>query len=313
MSYLGLGGQLSKAPIGAQTKSSTTNSAAGGNKTTAANNNNTKFNFGTGTGFSFGSNFGFGSKQENQVDPILQRLHKIRDTYNKNNASFRFYHIAYNVSSGSGMGSAAKPASIDQSEWDKYVAIAKNYFMVSKDSMVPTQICGFEELEKRCQAQNDIVNKMVSKLEDLKSRIAQLKKIHDDQFMKLLDEITEKSHLISEQLMEVLEYKEINALPDYPFSQKEHELYDRLQKLKNEINKPNQYTSALNSLELKALMITESAANDNIVELPKNIDEIEAIIQANHNAIEALVKILNNMNKSTSTFESTLKGSLDEK
>ncbi|OHT13598.1 hypothetical protein TRFO_03369 [Tritrichomonas foetus] len=284
---------------------------SGISKTTAGTTNslNQKPQNSAFSGTSFG-NFGFGqpAKPAKPPDPLFQRLYKIRDSYNKETTSYRFYHVAFNVNASTSMGmSTTKPNCIEQSEWNKYNAIAKQYPMVSMDSMIPSQICGFEELQKRSVAQKEIVGKMKNKLDSLKIKIANMRSRYDECFLGLLQDITNNSHLISEKLMDVLKSKEIAALPDLPFTPQEHELFDRLQKLEREVYKPNRYVAALNALNLKATMICESRMYNPEIKLPENEDQAEAIIQANHNAIEALVKIITNMKKTTSALESTLK------
>ena len=256
--------------------------------------------------FNFGTNlFGQSQNTQQQVDPILQRLHKIRDAFSDKSDTYRFYSVVQNISTSQPM--SQPPKFVDPKEWEK----AKQNPALSRDHTTPFQVNGFDGLNQRLKSQKDIVEKMEKKLEDLKSRVVHLKKQYDTEFVKTITDISKNSSMISASLLDLLQFKETEALPDYPFSPKEHELLDRLQRMQNDLKKPNKYQAALNSLNLKATLISESGMNYPDIKLNDKVDATESIIKSNHEAIEALVNVIQKLRSDTNLLENSLSENSD--
>lgn len=302
-----------------------------GNKPTTSFGNKPASSFGSKPAGSFGSgtNFSFGKQAaaEKPIDPLIQRLNRIRDACtvpkaasngfgaNKANApkpdAYRFSAIVYNVSTGK---ATPTPTGISQQNWEKELAKAKQYPMANSDPMVPAVLQGFPQLNNRIEQQSKIIGRMYEKLELMRSEIQEIRESYDIIFINLIQQISEKNREISEKLMTVLKKKEVEKefekeiekevdSPDLAFTPQEHELFDRLEKLENEISKPKKFKSALNALDLKSIMIRESNPCYPEVLIKDQTDEVEAIIKSNHEAISSLVKLIAKTQKSTSTLE----------
>lgn len=271
---------------------------------------------GFGSGFG-GFSFGQTKASDKPVDPLIQRLNQIRDSIKPSTSStgfggfggfgqttnnsqaneYKFSSIVLNIASQS---APAKPANFTQENWDKEISKAKQYPMVN-ESLAPSVISGFEDLEKRFDKQNEIVEKMKKKLISMKLDIERIRQRYDDEFIDLIQDISKNNREISEKLMEFLQKKEKSH--DLAFSPQESELFDKLQKLESEIDKPNKFKSALNALNLKAMMIRESTPVYPDIKITNKTEEAEAIIKSNHDAITSLVNVISQTQKTTTILE----------
>ena len=278
-------------------------------------NNSTGF----GGGAKFGSNislFGNKGKTEKHIDPVLQRLHRIRDAYKKPVATgsamamnkttsldaYKFSSIVYNVTAG---GTAIRVQGLSQQDSDKECAKAKLYPVVNIDTLAPYLLCGFASLTERSNQQKEFVEKMSLKLKSMRKEIKKIRERYDSDFKRYIQIISENNQKISEKLMEVLKEKEVENSLDIPFSPEEQELFDKLRSLENEISKPNKFKSALNALNLKAIMIRESAPYYPEIKITDQVKEAEEVIKSNHEAISSLVDIISQTQKNTEALEKT--------
>lgn len=290
------------------------NSGAKSSSSTSTSTSKTTSGFGSGFG-GFGS-FGQTKASDKPVDPLIQRLNQIRDSIKSSTGStgfsgfsfsqttnnsqadeYKFSSIVLNIA---GQSAPAKPASFTQENWDKEISKAKQYPMVN-ESLAPSVISGFKSLEERFDKQNEIVEKMKKKLISMKLDIERIRQRYDDEFIDLIQDISKNNREISEKLMEFLQKKEKSH--DLAFSPQESELFDKLQKLESEIDKPNKFKSALNALNLKAMMIRESTPVYPDIKITNKTEEAEAIIKSNHDAITSLVNVISQTQKTTTILE----------
>ncbi|KAK8882761.1 Nucleoporin nup57 [Tritrichomonas musculus] len=283
---------------------------SGAKSSSSTSTSKTTSGFGSGFG---GFSFGQTKASDKPVDPLIQRLNQIRDsikpptgstgfsfgqtTNNSQADEYKFSSIVLNIA---GQSAPAKPASFTQENWDKEISKAKQYPMVN-ESLAPSVISGFKSLEERFDKQNEIVEKMKKKLISMKLDIERIRQRYDDEFIDLIQDISKNNREISEKLMEFLQKKEKSH--DLAFSPQESELFDKLQKLESEIDKPNKFKSALNALNLKAMMIRESTPVYPDIKITNKTEEAEAIIKSNHDAITSLVNVISQTQKTTTILE----------
>lgn len=263
------------------------------------------------------SSFTLGGNKANDkpTDPLMLRLYRIRDAYKPPTAtsgfgvnksatptdSFKFSSVVYNISTGQ---DSRPPSGISQQNWEKELAKAKQYPTVNTDPMVPSLLQGFKGLNDRISQQEQFVKKMSEKLKSMKIDIQRIRQNYDKNFIDKIQKISENNREISEKLMTVLQKKESFADKEkIAFTPQEHELFDRLQKLENELSKPNKYKSALNALNLKSIMIRESGPFNPEIKITDQTNEAEAIIRSNHEAISSLVNLIAKTQNSTTILE----------
>jgi len=256
-----------------------------------------------------GGLFGSGNKNAPKTgkidDPLLQRLHRLRDSYDESKTTYRFGAVVYNTKTQSSTGlssSNSKPGSLTDEEWQKAQANSPD-----PNKFSPFLMCGFPAIEARQSAQVDIVNLMKSKLDDMASKINELSSSFQMLVSSKIQSITERNHHISNSLMQVLETEEVNSLSSFQFSREEHELLDRLEKMQEEIHKPNKFISALNTLSVKAKFMRDSAKSYNVMSINSQIStKSTEILRSNTKAIESLSHQIENLKESVKILEKTL-------
>ena len=130
-------------------------------------------------GFSFGTSSLFGSPaQPEKVDPLMQRLYDVRDSYNRENQKYKFQAIVYSVKKN---GTVQAPKCASEEEWDTAMAMTPTGLVSGDDAVAPSMLCGVDDLEKWVwdgpMSQGKVIDLMEKKLEDMKKQIAEL---HDE-------------------------------------------------------------------------------------------------------------------------------------
>lgn len=249
---------------------------------------------GTGLGLGIGQK----PQAERPIDPLMARLYKIKNSYDPEHQSYRFHAAFYNTKGGT-VATAKKPNCITDQEWNQLMASTPD------PNQIPHVVRGFGELKSRVEAQNKVVEQMKTKLKSMQAKIEEMRNRYNVDFTAIMREITEDNISISEQLMEVLQDKETSALKSYPFSAQEHELLDRLERLAEEVNKPNKFVSALNTLDLKSKLMMESMAFQPKIELEEEyITKATDILEVNNEALESLINLTKRIEKATANYES---------
>ena len=121
-----------------------------------------------------------------------------------------------------------------------------------------------------------------------------------------LEKITSQNHRIQLTLMEVLKTTEVNALANanIPLSSEEQILLGDLQKMEEEINRPNQYIAQLNTLSLKAKQKKDSKEIPIYFDIDQDVlAKAEAVLKTDHHAIDSLVKITKKIEHSLQIIE----------
>ncbi|KAH0794376.1 FG-nucleoporin NUP57 [Histomonas meleagridis] len=228
-------------------------------------------------------------------DPLLQRLYKIRDSYDKNSKSFRFKVIVYDTKTTTSTIGNQAPACLTAEQWEQANA------SVPEDTMKPNVLQDFTDLEGRVGAQEAIIKEMRNKLDDMRTRICELRDEYNEEVTNQLILVSEKNDQINQLLMGVLEVEEINALQTKQFTSEEHQMYDHLEELRSEIDKPNKYVAALNTIRLKSNLLRESMAAHSDIEVSEtSLTSAKDVLMMNTKAIKALAhatkKMKNNAN-----------------
>ena len=254
------------------------------------------------TSLSTGGLFGNKTNQptQNQIyDPLMQRFNNIKNAYDSNTTNYRFYSIVYNNKTGK---SPMKPAFITDEDWDK--ARASSFDPLKFD---PSPLVGFSSLESRSKGQIDLINLMKSKYTDMKNKIQELNSSFDILNSNQIKEIQEKNNEISKLLMKVLETEEVKSLSSVTFSIEEHELLDQLEKIQEEINQPNKFIAALNTLSLKSKLLQDSTKISNELNFEnKSLTKSLEILKYNTKALRSLEDTFQIIKDEYENFEKNL-------
>ena len=115
-----------------------------------------------------------------------------------------------------------------------------------------------------------------------------------------LKQLTEKNNEINLELMKFLQKEEIITLQSHPFSPEENEIYDKLEELSQEIQKPNKFNFSLNTLNVNAKMMRENFEARVQIDMPeKSIKSAQEILKTNTDALKALTKVIKKIYKTT--------------
>ena len=239
-------------------------------------------------------------------DPLLQRLYRIRDAYDQKRPTYRFSAIFYNVKGkGTTFGGSAfskkNPDCLTPYEWNQAKADAPD------QNFEASVIVGFQQLEERQNSQAVVVDAMEKKLKNQIGYIQQLKTIYDESLIHKIHEAEQNQREIHRRLIHQLQVDEVKALQTFQFSLEEHQILDRLEKLNEEIQKPNQYVAALNTLGLHAALQRDSSAggSEPIVR-DEELEPAEGILRSNNDAIAALTEVMRELERSISAMERAL-------
>ena len=240
------------------------------------------------------------SQDKKETDPILQRLHKIRDSYDKNTKSFRFQAIVYDTKANTSMGSwSSCPACVQEADWEQAKAAAPN------SELTPRVLEGFDQLRERASAQEEIADQMEEKLEDMKCRIEELKEDFANSVAVQMKKIAANNDMINRLMMNQLESEEMEELKSMPFTNDEADLVDKLSKLEKDIDKPRGFTAQLNMLKSRVRYMKETTASEPEVVLTDGVRERAMQVLGMHTkALKALSQVVKRMRTQTdATYE----------
>lgn len=254
----------------------------------------------------------FGKKEvkDEETDPLMRRLNRIRDSYSPDSTSYRFQVIAYNTKGGKvgGLGGGAtKPASLTEEDWQQALAIG------TPNNRTPVLIQGFDGLETRSQTQLAVVEKMKGALVGLKARIEEMRGSLEGTIRDKMAMINDKNNEIDARMMEIMQVNEVNSLKDVAFNPNEEELLEKLEALERQINKPNGYAATLNMLKNKTRSTKEGVSARSEVILNSDAKEgITSILKTNTRALKALTDSVKESKAAQDSLEAQLKRLLDE-
>jgi hypothetical protein len=251
---------------------------------------------------------GFGQKdnqqQQRESDPLLQRLHKIRDSYDPESTSYRFQAIVYNTKAGGSLsiGGPQIPKCVTKLDWQRAIASAPD-----RETRTPEVLSGFKGLEDRIKAQETVLGQMRTRLQDMQARISELSTTFGDLIIPRIRKMTENNNLINRQLMSVLKSEEVNALQGIPFTREEELLFEKLDSVRTEIERPNKYIAALNTLNVTAKFMRETLAVPPKVNVkPEVINRAAEILKSNGDAVKALIGVIKSSAKCVKAMEEAL-------
>ena len=145
---------------------------------------------------------------------------------------------------------------------------------------------------------------MREKLDDMRTRISELRDEFTEDVTNQLILVSDKNDRINQLLMGVLEVDEVNALQTKQFTSEEHQMYDRLEELRAELDKPNKYVAALNTIRLKSNLLRESMAVRPEVEVSEStLASTEDVLRMNTKAMKALVQATKKMKSSAGNMQ----------
>ncbi|KAH0794487.1 hypothetical protein GPJ56_001512 [Histomonas meleagridis] len=272
-------------------------SGAGSSTSNTGANSNTKS---TSSFFSFNQQ----NNPTKKVDPLLQRLENIRKAYIPTESLFRFHTIALNAKGSStttsfsiGSIGSTKQQGCTEEEWNAAVQSAP-------EERTPFLLKGFDELNSRIEAQSKFASMLESSLTAISNKIDLIQSKLDNEFNSQIKSIQNTNKEISTKLMSVLKNKELAAVPELPFTKEESNLYHKIFQISEEMNQPNKYKAALNTLELKVTMLQDSKIYRPKINIPEN-DKIHIVnvLKMNTEAIRALSKATMQMDKQISSLE----------
>lgn len=287
--------------------SSGSSSSTNGSKSTFSS---SSFSSGFG-GSMFGSN---NNKPSKPPDPLMQRLENIQKAYNSAESIFRFHTIALNSKAGSGgsstgsafggsfgggssFGGGGKQQGCSEEEWKQAVKSAP-------EERAPVLLKGFDDLNSRIDNQTNFAGILESSLKTIQARINIIQGKLDSDFKNKMNLIQTNSNKISKELMYVLKNKELQAVADLPFTKEESDLYHKVFRIKEEMNQPNKYKAALNTLKLKAKMLKDSKVYHPTISFSDNNKiHIVDVLKTNTEAIKSLSKASSQMDKEMASIE----------
>ncbi|EAY13059.1 hypothetical protein TVAG_212410 [Trichomonas vaginalis G3] len=253
----------------------------------------------TGLLGSGGGLFGKKNQPAKPQNPIINRINALKQAYDTSSSQCKFIAIVYDAA-----GPSNKNSKVNLEPDIKQIADACN---PDPKLYVTSIIVGYEGITSRVNVQKEMISKMQEKLQSMKNKIQEL----NDDFKSLLSNriqsITEKNNEIQQMLMSVLENTEVKALSGFQLSREEQELLDELQKMQEEVNKPNQYIAALNTLSLKAKLVRDSL----IVPPSYNLDastiqKAETVLKANNTGLESISKYIKTVDRQLKFMEAAM-------
>jgi len=253
----------------------------------------------------------FGNKTQTVVkssDPLQQRLDNIKSSLDKQSTNYRFQTVVYNY----GSSNARNPPTMTADDWAQAQADAPD------TTMFPFVVCGFDGLKNRMAEQNQIIELMKKKLQSMNSAIKAIKEKSNEFQQEIIPKVFMRKQTILPMLIDILEKEEVHSLSGYQFSREEHELLDRIEKLKEDVNRPNRYVAALNTLTLKANLLKDmsfkgSSSRRFIEDLDAEmVSSGEEIMKINNDSISVMIKDLKRIAHVTHVLEKVVAGKDNE-
>lgn len=237
-------------------------------------------------------------------NPLVSRINRLKDAYDKTSVNCRFKAIVYNAKGSGGTGTLGsggnkKPPTLTDEEWETAMAQC-----VDQNKYVPDVLVGFDAISERIDSQHQIIEKMQAKLDDLKKRIDSQNEQFDYLLYEKIKQIIERNNEIHDTLMSVLEVEEVNALASLQISREEQNLLNQIERMDDGVSS---FGAQLNNLKLNAKLMSASVS----VPLPISIDSesistAESVLKVNNKALEELIKYTKKVEKSADAIEKAL-------
>lgn len=256
-------------------------------------------------GFSFGQP---AQAKPKETDPILARLNKIRDSYDKDSESYRFKFPFYtrlpNQQQGISQMQNKPPKCVTTEDWEQWKASSPN-----PDKFQVTVIQGFDALEQRMESQASTINRMKERLKCMAISISNLNYEFKAEIQPILVELNEKNSQINSELMKYMEKKEVATLQSRPFSSGERDISEKLEKFKNE--DLAKYKTSLNTLCHNVDLMRDNQEPEVPLSVPENFLSQDMLqILANHTqSVESLGKVIDGYSKNIARISDTLNSS----
>ena len=172
------------------------------------------------------------------------------------------------------------------------------------EERTPVLLKGFEDLNNRIDNQTSFAEILESSLKTIQARIDIIQNKLDGDFKNKMNLVQKNSNEISKELMCVLKNKELQAVTDLPFTKEESDLYHKIFQINEEMNQPNKYKAALNTLKLKAKMLKDSKVYHPMINFSENNKiHIVEVLKTNTEAIKSLSKASSQMYREITSIE----------
>jgi hypothetical protein len=104
--------------------------------------------------------------------------------------------------------------------------------------------------------------------------------------------------------MAVLKSEDVSALQGLPFTRGEELLFEKLEGVRGEIEKPNKYIAALNTLNINAKFMRETlAAPPEVTVKPEMVKKSVEVLKINGDAVKALIGVMKECERSVRAME----------
>ena len=276
------------------TGAATGTGAAAGAKTTFGG-------FGGGTGFGFGKGVAKQPTYQAQLtkDPLFDRLYNIRCAYNPNKKGYKFCYVFYNRKPNTSDEPPKCPANIELDEWVKIMKDCPD-----PDHLVPTAVCGFEQLHSRVEAQQKMQKELSDRMKLLQSKLREMTSFYSTELSGSLERIKKNTQIITQLMMEAVAQEEVQRGQGNPLTPKEEEMYRQLEALNLELHKPGEYKDAISNLRNKVERMKERQSNTHS-KMAVDKDTLKVLataLRTNEDAIEALQTATKNAKRTIDTL-----------
>ena len=267
--------------------------------------------------------FGFGQKRTQQsqqpTDPFVSRLNDIINSYSDKSDKYKFYWVFLNskqqttvtktTTTGFGankmgtQGNKPKPKPFISDEiWNSACALAG-------DDKEPTLVTGFDQLKNRREGHKKILEKMDAKLKQFQSRISDIQSKFNDIQVVISTDISINNQKIFKSLIDTVSFEELKSLQTVPFSHEEQDLFDKLESIQSNIQKPNQYHSQMNKVKLLSKLIQDQGGRStSTFEVPpEKIGAISEILDNYTQSIKEMTEVIKGIQNFVKAQEKLLK------
>jgi hypothetical protein len=118
--------------------------------------------------------------------------------------------------------------------------------------MIPVQAIGFKELKLRVSEQDKMSAQHSQALKNIQALISQLMRQHELETTVKLDQYRRTQMSLAQRVIRVMKKKELLANQGWHTSSSEEQYKARCESMLRELNKPHQYKTLLNDLQVRS-------------------------------------------------------------
>ena len=250
---------------------------------------------------------GFGSNNNTPsvttLDPLYKKFLRLKNSFDSSFVTQLYNHSKSSTTSSSlGLGGIGKSSNTTDEQLEQAKADAD-------PDMVPFNFSGFSQIKVRIDAQKTVIDLMNRKINEFLLRIQEIENSNNN-LNNIFQQISQNNQIIAEKLPYSNEIdQELLSLSGQQFSIEEHNLLDKLEKLSEEIHKPNKFKSTLNTLLLKSKFLKDN--NNNLYLFNNNFNDfnslnLEDFFKLSNNSLSVLNNNVKKLNKSLNVLEKVL-------